>query len=344
VAIPALKEAADAKVGRSGATTTLECNGRVVGAFETGPENEVPAALWPVLARVMTLHPALHAALMKDGRVPQRVEAAFMLAGARKEPSWRLAAAEPVSVPYPLAAGLTNGTAAWIDKAVAPGLGDLAQAAVAGRAGKGPPTLASWDAEVSRVVKTKGPAAAVFAAWPALNMFPQVGQVCQSGTKSAICTSLRGLAATAQADPAVQALLLVARAEQARRPADAVAAMLAAQSSPLADHPALGASFALALQGGGQGMAQQAKAVGLPSDAKALHVRALQAYPYVPTYWTDLGDYFTRRYDFFAAYALSDIALSLPMPDAQRFNSVLAGKRKLAARIQGDFPAFFLPR
>jgi hypothetical protein len=227
---------------------------------------------------------------------------------------------------------------------VAPGLGDIAAAAVAGRAQSGPPTLAGWEAQVSRVAKAKGPAAAVFAMWPAVNMFPQVGQICGSGSKSAICESMRGLAATATADAAVRALLDVTRAEQMRRPADAVAAMLAARSSPFAGHPVLAASYALALQGGGPGMAKQAKAAGLPSDAKALHVRALQAYPYNPAYWTDLGDYFVRRYDLRTAYVLYDVALSLPMPDAQRRNAALAGKRSLAARIRRDFPAFFLPK
>ena len=344
LAIPGAKDTATVSLERSDKDVTLKCNGRVVGTFGLGSGDAAPAALWPVLAHVMTLHPALRAEVMKDGRVPRHIKSAFAVAGARKEPSWRLVSAEAVSVPYPLGASLKNTTAAWIDKAVAPGLGNLAAAAVAGHAGNGPPTLATWEAEVSRVAKTKGPAAAVFAAWPALNMFPQVAQVCTSAPQSAVCGSIRGLAATAQTNTAVRALLLVIQAEQARRPADAVAAMLAARSSPLADHPALAAAFALALQGGGPSMAQQAKAAGLPSDAKALHVRALQAYPYNPAYWTDLGDYFARGYDLFTAYALYDVALSLPMPDAHRGNTVLTGKRRLATRIQGDFPAFFLAR
>ena len=344
LAIPGAKDTASVSIKRSATDVTLECNGGVVGAFGLGSRDAAPATLWPVLAHVITLHPALRSELIKDGRVPRHIKSAFAVMGARKETSWRLVSAEAVSVPYPLGASLKNTTAAWIDKAVAPGLGDLAAAAVAGHAGKGPPTLVDWEAEVSRVAKTKGPAAAVFAAWPALNMFPQVAQVCTSAPGSAVWGSIRGLAATAQTDTAVRPLLQVIQAEQARRPADAVAAMLAARSSPLADHPALAAAFALALQGGGPSMAQQAKAAGLPSDAKDLHVRALQAYPYNPAYWTDLGDYFARSYDLFTAYALYDVALSLPMPDAQRGNTVLTSKRKLAARIQGDFPAFFLPK
>jgi hypothetical protein len=44
------------------------------------------------------------------------------------------------------------------------------------------------------------------------------------------------------------------------------------------------------------------------------------------------------------AYVLYDVALSVPMPDAQRGNAALAGKRSFAARIGRDFPAFFLPK
>ena len=48
------------------------------------------------------------------------------------------------------------------------------------------PERAALMEEVSRVAQTKGPAAAVFAAWPALNMFPQVAQVCPSAPQSAV--------------------------------------------------------------------------------------------------------------------------------------------------------------
>jgi hypothetical protein len=252
--------------------------------------------------------------------------------------------AEPIAAPYPLAETLANATAAWINQAVAPGLGDLAAEAVAGRAQGGPPTLGRWEAQVARVAKEKGAAAAVFAMWPAFNMFPQIVQGCPSGVKSAICDSLRGLRTTAEADAAVRALLQVAAAEQMRKPAEAIPSMVAARSSPLAEHPALLASFALALQSGGGKMQQQAEKAGLPRDAKALHVLAIKAYSYNPAYWADLGDDFVRRHDLWVAYALYDVALSLPMPDAQRANAALAGKRSFAARFRNDFPAFFLGR
>ncbi|MBO0766615.1 MAG: hypothetical protein J2P50_18765 [Hyphomicrobiaceae bacterium] len=344
LAIPGSKEPAAVEIKQSGMTMTLECNGRVIGVLETGFGEKAPPALWPTLAREMTMHPALQTRLAEGGAAPRRLEASFRRASQRKALSWRLVSAEdPMTLPYPLTANLVNATAASINEAAAPGLGDLATEAVAGRALGGPPTLAGRDAEVARLEKQKGAAAAALATWPALNMFPvQLAQWCQSGAKSAMCDSLRTLGSTAAKDAAVQALLDITKAEQSHRPSDAIAAMLAARASHNGDHPVLGASFALALQGGGVEMHKQAEAAGVPTDPKALHVRALQAYPYNPAYWTDLGDYFARSYDLATAYALYDVAFSLPMRDAQRGNLALSGKRELAARLARDFPAFFL--
>jgi hypothetical protein len=344
VVIPGSKEPAAVELKKSGATTTLECNGRVVGLFEGGNEKKTPAALWPVLAHVITMHPALRTPMAEGGAAPKRVEATFRLAGNSKTLAWRLLSAEPISEPYPLAADRVNATAPSLNKTVAPGLGDIAAEAVAGRAAGGPPTLAAWEALVTRTAQEKGAAAAVLALWPAINMFPQAMQACQTGTRSSICDALRDLRQTMAADTAVRALLLVGAAEQARRPADAIAAMAAARSSPHADHPALAATFALALHAGGPAMQKQAVAAGVPGEAVPLHVKALQAYPYSPAYWTDLGDYFARGYQLHTAYLLYDVALSLPMPDAQRGSPVVAGKRSLATRIRGDFPAFFLSK
>ena len=345
VAIPGSKEPAAIELKQSGATATLECNGRAVGTLESGGAGEkAPAALWPVLAREMTMHPALQSRISDNGSAPRRVEAVFRLGGQRKALSWRLVSAERIAAPYPLAAKLSNASAASIFSTVAPGFGDLAAEAVAGRALGGPPTFAAWEEQVGRIAKEKGAAAATFAMWPALNMFPQLPQSCQTGAQSAMCGAIRNLRTTVAADAAVRALLDVVNAEQLRKPAEAIAAMVAARSSPHADHPVLGAAFALALHSGGDGMRKQAQAAGVPSEARALHLRALQAYPYNPAYWTDLGDDFARGYDLAAAYALYDVALSLPMPDAQRGNAVLAGKRNVAARLRSDFPAFFLPK
>jgi len=153
-----------------GATTTLECDGRVVGSLEEGLGDRAPAALWPVLARETTMHPALQARISAGGPAPKRLEAFFKIASDRKALSWRLISAERSlsMIPNPLAGNLINATAASINEAVAPGLGDVAAEAVAGRALGGPPTLASWDTEVARVAKEKGAAAAVLAMWPVL--------------------------------------------------------------------------------------------------------------------------------------------------------------------------------
>jgi hypothetical protein len=48
-----------------------------------------------------------------------------------------------------------------------------------------------------------------------------------------------------------------------------------------------------------------------------------------------------RSYDLWTAQVLY-VALSLPLPEAQRADPALAGRRSFAARIRNDFPAFFL--
>lgn len=343
VVIPGSKEPGATEVKQSGATATLECNGRVVGVLESRTGEKAPAALWPALAHAVTMHPALRARMAEGGSAPQRLEASFTIASTSKRLTWSLVSAEPITAPYPLDARLVNASAASLNATIA-SLGDIAAGAVAGRTQGGPPTLAAWEAFVERTAREEGAAAAVFAMWPALNMFPQAVQACQAGGQSAICASLRDLRSTVASDPAARALLVVAMAEQARKPGDAIAAMVAARASPHADHPALGAAFALALLSGGEAMRKQAQAAGLPSDAKALHIRAVKAYPYNPAYWTDLGDYFARAYELPTAYLLYDVAFSLPMPEAQRGNVALSGKRTLAARLRQDFPAFFLPK
>jgi hypothetical protein len=342
LSLPSVGDAVPVEAKQSAAVTTLECNGRVVGLFESGTEDPAPTGLWPVLARHMTMHPALRARLAAEGRAPRRVEAFYRVGNERKTPMWRLVSAERIAASYPLASNLTNATAGSINDGVAPGLGRIAVEAVAGRAQGGAPTLASWDALTRRLAAERGPGAAALSVRPALNMFPDMAQACQRGTQLAMCDALRDIGTTAQADGAVRALLDITRAEQRGQTSEATVAMSHARSSPLADHPALGASFALALLSGGDKMRQQAAAAGLPSDVKSLQVRALQAYPYNPGYWTDLGDYFARKYELYIAYLLYDVAFSLPMPDAQRGNKALGGKRDLAARMRADFPAFFL--
>jgi hypothetical protein len=52
----------------------------------------------------------------------------------------------------------------------------------------------------------------------------------------------------------------------------------------------------------------------------------------------------SRRASSPTAYLLYEVALALPMPDAQKGSPVLAGKRSVAARICSDFPGFFLAK
>lgn len=135
----------------------------------------------------------------------------------------------------------------------------------------------------------------------------------------------------------------IAQAEGARNNTAALAAMQRAQASPHRDHPALGASFALALLRFSQAERQQAEAAGLPTNVRALQTRALVALPYNPAYWTDAGDTFGSSYEWPTAFWFYDVAFSLPMPEAIARNTALTGKRTQLERVRRDFPDGFLP-
>jgi hypothetical protein len=341
IVIPSLSDTGTTELRRSGRTQSLKCNGRALGSFETSDGVAPPRAFWPALAVAMPMHPALRAALIESAQTPRRIEAHYR--GGAATPTnvtWRLLAAETINAPYPLDADDANVTAQAMSSQTAPDLGELAAAAVAGTALDGVPTTESWGAYVARVNATEGPAAAGLLLSPTTNTFPELGRSCLAGDRNAACAPIMNLRALMQADSAVRAMMDILTAEQTGNYAAAVPAMQRAQSSRFAGHPALGASYALALVGGGAAVQQQAQAAGLPSDPNVLQIAALRAYPYNPAYWTDFGDQFATNYDYVTAYWLYDVAASLSVPGARQ--GPPRGKQEFSERIRRDFPAFFL--
>ena len=73
--------------------------------------------------------------------------------------------------------------------------------------------------------------------------------------------------------------------------------MQGARGSKLAGDAVLGQAFALALLGCGPSFSTQARDAVLPTDPLPLTLAALEAYPYNPSYWSDLADYFTGRFE-----------------------------------------------
>lgn len=246
-------------------------------------------------------------------------------------------AIETTATPYPLGDGLVNNTAAALDEII-PGAGQMGADAVAGRAQGGAPTLESWDAHLRALARSESDAAAAMLIAPTFNMFPDMR--CDSGSLF-ICALMRRMQSIQ--DPAPQALIEIAMAEQQNNAAGAIAAMQRAQSSPLRDHPALGASYALAILRFNDANVAQARAAGLPTDVAALQNRALLALPYNPGYWTDVGDRYAAQFDYQNAFVFYDVAFSLPLPSAMAANPALQGKRQQMERVRRDFPDMFLP-
>lgn len=318
---------------------TFRCNGRDMGGFTPGDGAAPPPAFWPTLDSVMITHPALHQRMRETGRAPAQIHIAYRAApGGPTQRAWRLVAIETIAMPYPLNAQARNDTAAQLDQ-YAPGLGQTALDAVNGRAHGVSPTLENWDAHLRAIARNQGEAAAAMLLLPTLNMFPHLK--CNGAHQALFACQLLMRLRTLP-DPAPGAVIEIAMAEQSRNSAGAVAAMARAQTSPLRDHPALGAAFALAVLQFDDATRARAIEANLPVDVAALQTRALLALPYNPGYWTDFGDRLGADYEWPNAFLFYDIAFGLPLPEAARGPS-LSSKRDNIARIQRDFPQAALP-
>ncbi|MEZ5971440.1 MAG: hypothetical protein R3C31_06545 [Hyphomonadaceae bacterium] len=331
---------------RAGATSfreqrgvfTFTCDDREMGGFTMGEGAAPPRAFWPAMYAEMGTHPALHHRVRETGHAPAQLSTSFRSGAAQPaQRAWRLIAVENVSTPYPLVENLRNVSADALNQLV-PGTGQIGVDAVAGRAQGGAPTLQSWDAHLRDISRREGEAAAAMLMAPSFNMFPELQ--CNSGPRYAICEIAQRLRSIR--DPAPMAILEVGMAEQSHNNAAAIAAMTRAQSSPLRDHPALGAAFALAALRFNDAERAQATAAHLPLDIAALQNRALLAYPYNPAYWTDVGDRYGANYEWPSAFMFYDVAYSLPMPSALSGNQSLIARRTQMERIRRDFPEAFL--
>lgn len=311
-----------------------------MGGFTAGNGAAPPAALWPAVYAEMPTHPVLHRRVRESGRAPTRLNISYREGGSQlTQRSWRLVAIETVGTPYPLLATVRNATADALDEIV-PDAGRIGAEAVAGRALGGAPTLESWDAHLRDISGREGEAAASMLIAATINMFPEL-QCNGAHAQLTVCRLLFGMRALP--DPAPWAQIEVGVAEQRGDSAAAIAAMQRAQASPLRDHPALGATFALAILRFDEAALAQARAANLPVDVAALQNHALLALPYNPAYWTDIGDRYGRNYDWATALTFYDVAYSLPLPSAVASNPVLVTKRTQMERIRRDFPDSFLP-
>lgn len=318
------------------------CNGRRIGAVRFDPAQVAPPTLWPALADVFSIHPALLAVAAEDGRVPVHLEAAFHVMGREMTRSWDLIAAEDDATAYPLRSELRNVTATALEALTSPELVTAAQEALGHVGDRVPPTAGEWDAGLGALRRMSAGAAAL-ALFPTLGMFPESG-ACASGRMPVTCSLVQSLGALAGTDAAVAAMLVnvMAQTMEEAEVDKVLAAMEAAGASPNVRHPALGASFAISLLLMPQAGRDKAASMGLPTDARGLMQAAIVAYPYNPGFWLDLGHLFVGNWDITTGLLLADIAASLPMPEAQRSNATLLDAARQVGLVRRDAPQFFL--
>lgn len=319
----------------------LSCDGKDVGGFTAG-KGAVPAAFWPTMFRTMTVHPALFKRVHESGAAPQVLEVARGATGHSRKSVFKLLAVEDVETPYPLTDMLRNATAEMFDTLLGPGGGQLASDVVAARAQGGPPTLKSWSDHIAALAQSSEADAAMLVI-PSSNMFPELDAMC-SGRGNPICAIMHRIGPMEATNPAPMALLKMGMAEQAGNTSEVIRLMQVIAKSPQRDHPAAGASFALALPKFSKADIEKAKAAGLATDVVSLQANALKSLPYNPAYWTDAGDTHVHAYNWGSATLLYDIAFTLPMPSAVASNGVLIAKRQFFEKIRNDFPDAFLQR
>lgn len=339
LAIPGAASGSRMEVREQRGVISVRCGDREIGTFTPSDNAAPPPAFWPTAFYLMTAHPALRQRMRASGHPPAVLEARYRpVATTEAQQTWRLIGVETVAIPYPLNASMRNVTAAQLDELLAPGVGQIATDAIAARDSTATQTLQGWDAYVREVERRDGRAAAAMLLMPTFNLFPEFECVVQTQLK--LCELLRGFRDIA--DPAPMAVLEVGMAEQRSDNAAAIAAMQRAQASPLRDHPALAASFALALLKFDDRAFAQARAANLPTDIRALRARALSGLPYIPAYWTDVADNYGRNYNWPAAFLLYDVAFSLPAPSAMS-SAIMRDRRSRLEPIRRDFPDASLP-
>ena len=328
-------------IDRDKASITATCNGRTIGTIQLGEGGAVPAALWPTLVATLPLHPALSAEFGGMTSAPRQLQVFYEQVGGSVTETLTLEAAGPSAAPYPLTADLRNTSADRLAATTTPELALTAQAAVAGTADGGVPTSESWGRRLYAMAQEGNGSSAVLALLPTSAMFPELLQACSAENKTPACVLSANLIAFAEIEPAVGGALAIAKAQQSGDQVMAMAAMMTAQRSDIADDPVLGQTFALALLTFGGAFQEGAASAGLPSDPLPLMVRSIEAYPYNPWYWTDLADLYIAKWDYDTAMMLLAVAFSLDIPAAS--NPLLIAKAPKVGVIRQLHPSLFLP-
>lgn len=319
------------------------CEGRKIGKVRLSETKASASAFWAVIAFQMPIHPRLLQKVRGTGRFPAVIETDFLLFGTtRAHHQWSLSGVQQESFPYPLDATFGEPQPAGLSDRLDPEIISLAREATKGTYGNGPPSIESWKAKVKAIAKNDR-AAAVMEALQVVFMFPAYLEGCSKRKGDWLCRFMADSRDLFRSEPALAALTTIAglhgRDEQTAE--KALESMYKAKPSPLCQHVALLAAFAIVMRYADPYTVTKAQKAGLPVNDLEVLQNAVRAYPYNPQYWLDLADAFSfGEWDFSTGIFLSKVALSLPMPDAMRGKDV-AGRRAFLSDLPGKIPNFY---
>jgi hypothetical protein len=330
-------------VSSTGNALAVICDDKSMGLVQVADDVAVPVALWPTLAQILPLHPAILKALRERGKMPTAIQSDFAAFDREAHVIWNLNDSEKVEIPFPLLDHYRNVTAEQKTEAVPDGLAALAQEAANGTAGSGPPQAEAWLAHLEELARSDPPGAAL-ALIPTLHSFPTIVSDCKPNPDGKVCHLLRDLPNLIAAEPALRQAMKVAFLDFGAPDATTtvLAAMQATRDTPHTNNPYLRGIYGVALGAIGGSLREEVARMGFESDPEVLILDALKALPYDPEYWYVLAIGRLGQWDFSTTYLFLDTAMSLPMPDAVQAHRDLQNFVSIMDRIRTDFPAFYL--
>jgi len=339
IAFPESNSVVQVTLSAGGDMISATCNGRRSGVIKLNSENLAPATLWPMLALNLPVHPKLLAAARELGRTPAQIDSTFRQVNRDEFRTWKLVSEEQIRAPYPLDGSLNNATNNRIN-GVSAKIMEIAEAAINGAAGSGPPDAVSWELFLKKLVVTDPPAA-VLTLTPTFDMFPESLSKCTSDPYGTFCEIRLSAYTLTKSTPALRKALLALSFQSTDTNAVTAIldAMMATRDTPYAQHPALIGIYAVKLIEFGGPLIDAAAEVGLDHDPIALLSKVLTVYPYDPVYWHELARHSLMQWDYSTAFLYIDTVMTLPIQEA---HPLLIETRQRLLQMYNDFPSFYL--
>lgn len=272
----------------------------------------------------VTLHPQIADAIIADGRFPDELSYLEYKGSESKFQTLTLKTNETAMTDYPLPATYSSDffQGATSERTELNNLLPIMLSAVAGRAGGGPRSAASYR-EAIEAASQRGDKLQAMVLILELSLHHGNNALSCAPDTRPPCHSLKEIARIAENDPQGQSLLQTLTYNGAN----------AANGVPLLrkiDRRGLSDPYMIDIF--------LANDLGHNKDAEELYASAIRGNPYIVGFYKDFGDYCFNEYDMWDAWLLYDLARDLP--DA-RDTPMLDAVDTLEHRLANDFPQFF---